>query len=136
MDMLNMLKLKFQNFKYTSIFNRYISTPIGMYIVWILLHYVSAHLYKMHCAPDGLWGFLISPLMASTPYCTGLIWILQNSVIQFMAVWTIVGSWVSIKLRNTPSIIQSDNKKEHEEPEEEEEEEEENEEEKEDKKKK
>lgn len=86
--------------KYNTLFT-YFSTPIGMYFVWIILHYASAHLYKMCCAPSGIWGFLLSPLMASTPYCTGLVWIMQHSVIKFMAIWTIVGSWVNITLNKT-----------------------------------
>ena len=79
---------------------KYISTPICMYFVWIILHYISAHLYKMHCAPSGIWGFLLSPLMASTPYCTGLVWIMQNSAVKFMAIWAFVGSWINITLNN------------------------------------
>lgn len=79
---------------------KYITSPIGMYMLWVTLHYIAAHLYKNHCAPSGFWGFLLSPLMASTPYCTGLVWILQNSVIKFMAIWTIIGSWISYNLNH------------------------------------
>ena len=79
---------------------KYITSPIGMYMLWVTLHYIAAHLYKNHCAPSGFWGFLLSPLMASTPYCTGLVWILQNSVIKFMAIWTIIGSWVNYNLNH------------------------------------
>lgn len=82
----------------------YFSTPVGMYFVWIILHYVSAHLYKMHCAPSGIWGFLLSPLMASTPYCTGLVWIMQNSVVKFMAIWALVGSWINITLNKNELV--------------------------------
>ena len=60
----------------------------------------------MHCAPTGVWGFLLSPIMASTPYCTGLVWIMQNSVIKFMAIWTIVGSWINITL-NKQEILEN-----------------------------
>jgi len=92
---------------------KYISSPVGMYMVWVTLHYIAAHLYKNHCAPSGFWGFLLSPLMASTPYCTGLVWILQNSAIKFMAIWTIVGSWISYNLNhNETQGIQNDYKKE------------------------
>lgn len=111
MDFLNNLKQTFStNMTLKSLFN-YISTPIGMYIVWIFLHYGAAHLYQMHCAPSGFWGFILSPLMASTPYCTGLVWILQNSVIKFMAIWTIFGSWVSFNLNKT-NITHSTNNEE------------------------
>lgn len=89
--------------KYNTLLT-YFSTPIGMYFVWIILHYVSAHLYKMHCAPSGIWGFLLSPLMASTPYCTGLVWIMQNSVVKFMAIWALVGSWINITLNKNELV--------------------------------
>jgi hypothetical protein len=105
------LKEKLSSFNMTLPL-KYISTPIGMYIVWILLHYAAAHLYKMHCAASGLWGFLLSPLMASTPYCTGLVWILQHSVIKFMAIWTIVGSWISLNLNRQEIIEEKRDKKE------------------------
>lgn len=82
----------------------YFTTPVGMYFVWIILHYISAHLYKMHCAPSGIWGFLLSPLMASTPYCTGLVWIMQNSAVKFMAIWALVGSWINITLNKNELI--------------------------------
>ena len=91
---------------------KYITSPIGMYMVWVTLHYIAAHLYKNHCAPSGFWGFILSPIMASTPYCTGLVWILQNSVIKFMTIWTIIGSWISYNLNhNEIQGIQNDSNK-------------------------
>lgn len=108
MEYFSVFKDKLNAMKINSL-SYYISTPIGMYLVWIILHYLAAHLYKMHCAPNGIWGFLLSPLMASTPYCTGLVWVLQNSVIKFMAIWTIVGSWISLHL-NKNELIQDKNK--------------------------
>ncbi len=104
MSILKTIQDKINNVRFNTFVN-YFSTPLGMYFVWIILHYISAHLYTMHCAPSGVWGFLLSPLMASTPYCTGLVWVMQNSVIKFMAIWTIVGSWINITL-NKPEIIE------------------------------
>lgn len=106
--------LKSMSLTNTKSLLKYVSSPIGMYMLWVILHYIAAHLYKNHCAPSGVWGFLLSPLMASTPYCTGLVWILQNSVIKFMAIWTIVGSWISYNLNHNEiqSIKNDSNKKE------------------------
>lgn len=105
--------LKNMNFN-TNTLIKYISSPVGMYIIWIILHYVSAHLYKLHCAPSGIWGFILSPLMASTPYCTGLVWVLQNSVLKFMAIWTIVGSWISYNLNKNTNNTSIDENREKE----------------------
>ncbi len=93
--------------KDTEIYNyimKFSSTPVGMYIMWIVLHYLAANLYNMHCAPSGVVGFAISPLMASTPYCSGLLWILQNSTVKFLAIWTIIGSWIKQKLNERTNI--------------------------------
>ena len=45
----------------------------GIYLLWICLHYFSAHLYIKFCVPDTIVGFLMSPFMISTPHCQGLM---------------------------------------------------------------
>lgn len=98
MDFFNNTMTKLQeyiDFKYVI---KLISNPVGTFTLWMVLHYISAQLYKSHCAATGVWGFLLSPLMASTPYCSGLVWIMQQSVIKFLAIWALVGSWINYNL--------------------------------------
>lgn len=45
----------------------------GIYLLWICLHYFSAHLYIKFCVPNTIIGFLMSPFMISAPHCQGSI---------------------------------------------------------------
>ena len=53
----------------------------GIYILWISLDYFSAHLYVKFCVPNSFIGFIMSPLMISTPHCQGLRWMLRGHTI-------------------------------------------------------
>ena len=41
----------------------------GIYLLWICLHYFSAHLYIKFCVPNTIVGFIMSPFMIATPHC-------------------------------------------------------------------
>jgi hypothetical protein len=66
----------------------------GIYMVWIFLHYFSAHLYVKFCVPDTIIGFIMSPFMISTPHCQGLRWIVYNSTNTINHMWLLIGSWI------------------------------------------
>lgn len=65
-----------------------------IYILWIFLHYFSAHLYIKFCVPNTVIGFIMSPFMISTPHCQGLRWIVYNAVSVINNMWIIVGAWI------------------------------------------
>lgn len=77
----------------------------AVYIFWIILHYVTAHLYLRYCAPSTLYGFLVSPFLVPAPHCVGMRWIFNRcgSVIEGM--WVLIGTWIcSISIsQQTPS---------------------------------
>lgn len=75
----------------TSIFIFKIS---GIYLLWICLHYFSAHLYIKFCVPSTVIGFIMSPFMISTPHCQGLRWILYNAANVINNMWIILGAWI------------------------------------------
>ena len=75
----------------TSVFLFKIS---GVYILWISLHYFSAHLYVKFCVPDTIIGFIMSPFMISTPHCQGLRWIVYNAANTINHMWLLIGSWI------------------------------------------
>jgi|LakMenE01Jun11ns_1017448.scaffolds.fasta_scaffold9895940_1 hypothetical protein len=81
----------------------------GIYLLWICLHYFSAHLYIKFCVPDTIVGFLMSPFMISTPHCQGLRWIVYNSTGVINNMWILIGAWIY-------SIIWICNKDNHVEP--------------------
>ena len=70
----------------------------SIYLLWILLHYVSSHLYVYLCVPKSIYGFLISPLLISTPHCNALRWCISNgpNVIQYM--WSNIGVWITTNI--------------------------------------
>lgn len=66
----------------------------GMYILWIILHYVASHLYIKFCVPGNFMGFLLSPFMTSTPHCQGLRWIVYNAANIINNMWVMIGVWI------------------------------------------
>lgn len=66
----------------------------GIYILWISLHYFSAHLYVKFCVPNSIIGFIMSPLMISTPHCQGLRWIVYNAANIINHMWVLIGAWI------------------------------------------
>jgi hypothetical protein len=66
----------------------------GIYLLWICLHYFSAHLYIKFCVPDTILGFLMSPFMIATPHCQGLRWIVYNAAGIINNMWMLIGAWV------------------------------------------
>lgn len=66
----------------------------GIYLLWICLHYFSAHLYVKFCVPDTIIGFLMSPFMIATPHCQGLRWIVYNAAGIINNMWIFIGAWI------------------------------------------
>ena len=66
----------------------------GIYILWILLHYVASHLYVKLCVPSTIVGFIMSPFMTATPHCQGLRWIVYNAASMINNMWIILGTWI------------------------------------------
>jgi len=66
----------------------------SVYLLWICLHYFSAHLYIKFCVPSTLTGFIMSPFMVATPHCQGLRWIVYNAASVINNMWIILGAWI------------------------------------------
>ena len=66
----------------------------GIYLLWICLHYFSAHLYVKFCVPHSLVGFIMSPFMIMTPHCQGLRWIVYNAANIINNMWILIGAWI------------------------------------------
>lgn len=67
----------------------------GIYLIWILLHYVASHLYIKFCVPDSFMGLIVSPFLTTTPHCQCLRWIVYNGGNMINHMWVIIGSWLS-----------------------------------------
>ena len=66
----------------------------GIYLLWISLHYFSAHLYIKYCVPNTIIGFMMSPFMIMTPHCQGLRWIVYNAANIINHMWILIGAWI------------------------------------------
>jgi hypothetical protein len=66
----------------------------GVYMLWICLHYFSAHLYIKFCVPNTVTGFIMSPFMISTPHCQGLRWVIYNAANTINQMWILIGGWI------------------------------------------
>jgi len=69
-----------------------------VYILWIIIHYVSVQVYVKYCVPSSIWGFLISPLLVSSPHCKAMRWVLHNGANTIDNMWNTIGVWFSAKL--------------------------------------
>tara|TARA_B110000879_G_scaffold135967_1_gene177695 strand:- start:662 stop:883 length:222 start_codon:yes stop_codon:yes gene_type:complete len=63
-------------------------------MLWIVIHYIAAHLYVYLCVPATIAGFLMSPFLVSAPHCYGLRWAIFHGGNIIVAMWTILGIWL------------------------------------------
>lgn len=73
---------------------KYLIRTFGIYVIWITLHYIAAHLYIYFCVPDNLLGFLISPILVPTPHCTILRWTIHQCGININVMWVFLTAWL------------------------------------------
>jgi hypothetical protein len=66
----------------------------GIYIVWIVLHFISSNLYVHYCTPNTLIGFVSSPIVSPLPHCQAFRWIIYNGGNSIMNMWIILGLWL------------------------------------------
>ena len=71
---------------------------IGIYLLWIILHYVAGILYCKLCTPTNIVGFIISPFIALTPYCRALRWVIFNGGNIINNMWIVLGTWIATKI--------------------------------------
>jgi len=66
----------------------------GIYILWIILHFIASHLYTRFCVPNSVVGFFMSPFLTATPHCQGLRWIIYNAANVINNMWLVLGAWI------------------------------------------
>ena len=77
---------------------KYVYRVAGVYIFWILLHYVTAHLYVRYCASPTWYGFMISPFLISAPHCIAMRWVFSKGGTVIEGMWILVGTWLCSKI--------------------------------------
>ncbi len=76
----------------------YMSSPTGIIMLWIFLHFATPHLYVYFCTPATLMGFVASPFIATAPHCIALRWCIYNSGNIITSMWMLIGAWLVRKL--------------------------------------
>ena len=71
---------------------REIGRVAALYFLWVVLHYVAAHIYTELCVPPTLKGFVLSPFMTASPHCVALRWLVVNGASSINAIWLILGA--------------------------------------------
>ena len=69
-----------------------IGSKLGIYLLWMFLHYISSHLYVKWCTPIGISGFIYSLFMGPTPLCYALSWTIFTGNQSLLHMWSIIGA--------------------------------------------
>lgn len=77
---------------------QYVYSASSIYLFWILLHYLSSHLYVYYCTPRGVYGIFVSPFLVAAPHCRAIRWIIHNGGNMVDNMWIILGTWICSKM--------------------------------------
>lgn len=76
-----------------TIFN-FCITNFGIYLLWVVMHYIASHMYVYWCVPATLFGIIMSPFLVPAPHCYGLRWAIYHGGNSIIAMWTMIGIWL------------------------------------------
>ena len=66
-----------------------------IYLLWITLHYSASHLYVKICTHPSVYGFLLSPIIVDTPYCSAIRWTIYHGAAQIKLMWAFFGGYAA-----------------------------------------
>jgi hypothetical protein len=76
----------------------YVKNACGIYLLWICIHFIAAHLYVYFCTPKTLIGFLLSPFITTAPHCKAILWTITTGANTINGMWVLLGAWLSSKI--------------------------------------
>ena len=82
---------------YKSIINN-IYDIAGIFILWIMLHYVASNLYPRFCAELSILGFIKSIFVTQAPHCVALRWVINNGSNVINSMWVSIALWFTTKV--------------------------------------
>ena len=77
----------------------------SVYLMWIGIHYASAHIYPYFCADLSVMGVITSPFLVMAPHCKALLWLEQTSTVAIQNMWIILGTWLAGQLVPNPELV-------------------------------
>jgi len=75
------------------VFVKAIFEIFGIYLFWIVLHYICANMYASWCTPYTIPGFILSPFVSSAPHCVAFRWVITSGGNIINTMWITLGSW-------------------------------------------
>lgn len=66
---------------------------IGIYVLWITLHFVCSHLYAKFCAGNTIISILLSPFVSPMPHCVAMRWVIFKGAKVIEIMWILTGKW-------------------------------------------
>ncbi len=78
-----------------NVINKKSISLFGTYVIWITLHYFSAHIYANYCTPLSIDGYILSPFIVNTPPCQSLRWVINQGANTITNLWVILGTWLT-----------------------------------------
>ena len=85
-------------FRYAKITMGFIINVCGIYLCWIILHFVAANLYPRFCAELTFWGLIKSAFVAPAPHCQAMRWVITNGGSVITQMWIVLGTWMCGKI--------------------------------------
>ena len=76
----------------------HVKQAITVYGLWIVSHYCASLLYARWCVPFSFVGFIMSPFVATLPYCVALRWVIHTSGNTIQAMFVLLGTWLLSKI--------------------------------------
>jgi len=70
----------------------------GIFILWIILHYIAANLYPLFCAELSIIGFIKSIFVTQIPHCVALRWVINNGSNIIHSMWVSIAVWFTTKV--------------------------------------
>jgi len=64
-----------------------------LYFFWVCAHFFSSHYYPVYCTPYNVKGFFMSPLLAPSPHCSAMRWMIASGGSNICAGWLILGAF-------------------------------------------
>lgn len=84
----------------------------GLYILWIVAHYLSAHLYANYCTKPTVMGFISSPFLTMSPQCQAIRWVIYNGAYTINVMWLLLAKWIINNIQYTlPNILLANHNK-------------------------
>lgn len=70
-----------------------IKDVIGIYLLWISLHFICSHLYARLCAGNTFISIVTSPFVVTMPHCVAMRWVIFKGAKVIEIMWILAGKW-------------------------------------------